>query len=151
MIDPEARLWAGSGSLIIGGPYTWHITDLDQRRHFSVTYAPPVPVQDVEDTEDICMAQIRKHIDQLGDGVYGIRVSEPNGPVTISTDQEDDVTWYVNYHQLGALKLPFPIKTIYLSSLVKVDGLAPQVDLVTYQKHHSQTPRKQMLYSSTSL
>lgn len=69
MIDPKERLWAGSGNLLTGSPYTWHITDLDQRRHFSVTYAPPAPVENVEDTEDICMAQLQKHVDQLGDGV----------------------------------------------------------------------------------
>ncbi|OAQ64389.1 protein kinase-like domain [Pochonia chlamydosporia 170] len=121
MIDAEERLWAGSGNLITGGPYTWHITDLDQRRHFSVTYTPPAPVEDVEATEDICMAQLqKKNVDQLGDGVYGIRFSEPDGPITMSTNQEeDDVTWYVNSHPLAALELPFPVKTVYLESLTE--------------------------------
>lgn len=134
MIDPEERLWAGSGNLLTGGPYTWHITDLDQRRHFSVTYAPPVPVQDVNDTEEICMAQLRKHLDELGNGVYGIRFSEPDGPITISTNQEDDVTWYVNGHPVTALDLSFPIKVVSLASLTELDRLAPQVDLVSYQE-----------------
>ncbi|KHO10767.1 hypothetical protein MAA_11613 [Metarhizium robertsii ARSEF 23] len=133
MIEPKERLWAGSGNLLTGGPYTWHITDLDQRRHFSVTYAPPAPVEHVEDTEDICMAQLQKHVNQLGDGVYGIYFSEPDGPITMSTNQEDDVTWYVNCHPVAALELPFPIKTVSLKSLTELDRLAPQVDLVSYQ------------------
>lgn len=92
MIKPKERFWAGSGNLLTGGPYTWHITDLDQRRHFSVTYAPPVPVQDVEATEDIRLTMLQKHVDELGDGVYGIRFSEPGGAITKSTNQKDDVT-----------------------------------------------------------
>lgn len=29
MINPDERLWAGSGSLLPGGPYTWYIIDFD--------------------------------------------------------------------------------------------------------------------------
>jgi hypothetical protein len=83
MIGPEFRLFAGFGNLLTGGPYTWHITDLDQRRRFAVTYAPHTPVEHVEETEDICMAQLRKHLDHLGPGVFGIRFSEPDGPITM--------------------------------------------------------------------
>lgn len=133
MIDPEERLWAGGGSLLAGGPYTWHITDFDQRRHFSVTYSPAAPVQDVEETEDICLAKLRKHVDDLGADVLGIRFSDPDGPITVSTDEKDDVTWYVNCHPLSALKLPFPVKTILVGSLTELDRLGPQVDLVTYR------------------
>lgn len=93
MIKPEERLWAGSGNLLTGGPYTWHITDLDQRGHFSVTYAPLAPVQDVETTGDICLTTLRKHIDELGNGVDGVRFSELGRPITKSTNQKDDVTW----------------------------------------------------------
>jgi serine/threonine protein kinase len=133
MIDPEGRLWAGSGDLLVGGPYTWNITDLDQRRHFAVRYHPPVPVEDVEETEDICLAQLRKHVDQLGPGVLGIVFSQPDGPVTLLTDREHDVTRYVNNHPLSALALPFPVKTIHLSSLTELDRFGPNVDLVSYQ------------------
>ncbi|KAK3307186.1 uncharacterized protein B0T15DRAFT_510488 [Chaetomium strumarium] len=62
-----------------------------QRRQFSVTYGPPTPAENVEETEDICIAQLRKHVDHLRPGVYGIRFSEPDGPVTISTPARDDV------------------------------------------------------------
>lgn len=132
MIDPEERLWAGGGSLLARGPYTWHITDFDQRRHFSVTYSPLAPVQDVEETEDICLTKLRKHLDDLDADVLGVRFSDPDGPITVSTDEKDDVTWYVNCHSLSALKLPFPAKTIGIESLTELDRLGPQVDLVTY-------------------
>lgn len=77
MIRPEDRLWAGSGNLLRGGPYTWYITDFDQRRHFSVTYCNPAPIadEDLEGTEDICLAQLRRHIDDLGADVLGIRLA----------------------------------------------------------------------------
>jgi hypothetical protein len=133
MIGPEGRLWAGSGGLLIGGPYTWYITDFDQRRTFAVTYAPPTPVENPETTEDICMNQLKKHVDGLGDGVFGIRFSEPDGPVTTLTDQKDDVTLYVNNYPLSALGLGFSIKTISLSDLKELDRLGPHVDLVFYQ------------------
>ncbi|KAM5341813.1 hypothetical protein ACJ41O_014844 [Fusarium nematophilum] len=137
MIRPEERLWAGSGNLFTGGPYTWHITDLDQRRHFAVTYDPPTPVEDVEETEEICMEQLRRHVDGLGKGIVGIRFSEHDGPITTSTDPADDVTWYVNSWPVTALELPFPIPAISISKLVELDRLATQVDLVSYQKHDS--------------
>ncbi|AEO55341.1 hypothetical protein MYCTH_2299066 [Thermothelomyces thermophilus ATCC 42464] len=82
MIDPGDRLWAGSGALLTGGPYTWQFTDFDERKTFSVTtYANPFPVEDVEGTEEICLAKLQKHIDQLGDGVFGLRFLDPDGPV----------------------------------------------------------------------
>lgn len=133
MIRPEERLWAGGGNLLRGGPYTWYITDFDQRRHFSVTYCPPEPVQDVEGTEDICLAKLRMYIDNLGAGVLGFCFSDPDGPITLSTDEDDDVTWYVNCHPLSVLELAFPVKTIGYGSLTELDRMGPQVDLVEYQ------------------
>ncbi|KAL2166424.1 hypothetical protein VTG60DRAFT_2777 [Thermothelomyces hinnuleus] len=58
---------------------------------------------DVEGTEEICLAKLQKHIDQLGDGVFGLRFSDPDGPINLLTDREDDL-----------------------------DRLAPQIDLVSY-------------------
>ncbi len=118
MIEPKGRLWAGSGNLITGGPYSWHFVDLDQRRLFTVTYAPPTTVENVEETEEICLVQLRKHADDLGDGVFGIQFSEPDGPITLLTDRRmDDVTTYVNNYPLSALGISFPVKTVHLTSL----------------------------------
>lgn len=134
MIDPRGRLWAGSGSLLNGGPYTWHITDFDQRRYFADEYAPHASVENVEDTEDICMVQLQKHVDHLGPDVFCIRFSEPNGPITLLTDREHDVIKYVNNYPLSALDLQFPVKTIYLPSLTELDRLGPGIDLVSYRE-----------------
>lgn len=133
MIGPEERLRAGGGNLLNGGPYTWHITDFDQRRHFSVTYCPPAPVQDVEETEGICLAKLQRHLDDLGADVLGFRFTDLDGPITVSANEDDDVTWYVNCHPLSALKLPFPVKTIGFGSLTELDRMGPQVDLVEYR------------------
>lgn len=132
MIKPW--LWAESGDLRVGGPYTWHIIDFDQKRFFSVTYDPPTPLEDVEESEEFCLAQLRKHIDELPDGVYGISFSEPDGPITVSTDPKDDATQCVNCHPLSAFGLSYPVKTIYLSSLTELSRLSAQVDLVAYRE-----------------
>ncbi|KAJ6784525.1 hypothetical protein PWT90_06060 [Aphanocladium album] len=134
MIRPQDRLWAGSGNLFPGGPYTWFITDFDQRRHFSVTYCNQVsiPDEELEGTEDICLAQLRKHIDDLGANVLGIRFSDPEGPISVSTSQDNDVTMYANCYLPSELRLPFPVKTVGFDSLTELDRMGPQVDLVTY-------------------
>ena len=79
------------------------------------------------------MYQLKKHVDELGDGVFGIRFSEPDGPVTTLTDQKDDETLYVNNYPLSALSHDFAIKSISLSALTELDRLGPYVDLVSYQ------------------
>ncbi|KAL1851682.1 hypothetical protein VTK73DRAFT_9382 [Phialemonium thermophilum] len=137
MIKPRERFFSGSGSLITGGPYTWHVADLDQRRHFAVTYDPTTPIdpddyEALEGTEEICRQELAKHVDDLGPGVFGFRFSEPDGPITVTTSPDDDVTTYPNNHPLPALELPFPIKVISITQLVELDRLAPQVDLVSY-------------------
>ncbi|KAG5987420.1 hypothetical protein E4U54_005001 [Claviceps lovelessii] len=137
MIDSETRLVPVEGNLLHGGPYVWYIADIDQRRYFAVTYDPPVPLQNVEDvdaTEEICINQLQKYINKLGSGVHGIRFTEPDGPVTLVTDPEEDVTQYANNHPLKALKLPFPVKIVYLTNLTELDRLVNQVDLVSYQE-----------------
>lgn len=133
MIKPQDRLWAGSGNLLFGGPYTWYITDFDQRRNFSVTYDPPTEVTNVEETEEICLEKLRQHIDELGADVLGIRFADSHGPITISSSKEDDVTFYTNCDPLSALQLPFAVRTIMFGNLTELDRFGPQVDLVTYQ------------------
>lgn len=136
MIDPWLRFWASSSILRFHGPQTWHITDFDQRRVFSVTYHSPVPIaqEEAEETEEICTAKLKKHLDDLGEGVYGFSFSHLEGPITITTDPKDDETFYVNNHPLSSLGLSYPVKTIYMSSLTELDRLGPDVDLVSYQE-----------------
>ena len=132
MINPEDRLYAGSGQIFPKGPYTWYCTDLDQRRVFAVTYGPPTPVEDASTTDVVCIKKLQQHVDDLGEGVYAIRFSDPNGPITISTDLADDMTEITNCHQFAALELPFPVKVTTRDRLVELDRLDRQVDLVTY-------------------
>lgn len=114
------------------GPYTWHIDDFDQRRRFAVTYQPPEPVEDPEETEEICIKKLRKHIDDLDPGVFGFRFSDSEGPITISTNAEDDTTFCINFHPISMLGLPFPIRTVSIAVLTELDRMGPQVDLVSY-------------------
>ncbi|CAK7275307.1 hypothetical protein SEPCBS119000_006627 [Sporothrix epigloea] len=137
MIDPNFRLWTGSGALLNGGPYTWHFTDFDQRRLVSVTYCSPVPIPDedherLDATQDLCLAKLRKHIDDLETDVVRIFFSEPEGPITTSTSQDDDETMYVNNQLPIELHIPFPVKTIRFDSMTELDRMGPNVDLVTY-------------------
>ncbi|KAG5915278.1 hypothetical protein E4U42_000069 [Claviceps africana] len=137
MIDPQDPFFFGGGRFLNGGPYTWHVTDMDQRRHFAVTYDPPVPIdrendEELEGTEQICAKQLLRHLHKLGQGVYGIRFTEPDGPITIITDPKEDVTLYVNNYPLSALKLPFPVKTISMACLTELDRIQWSVDLVSY-------------------
>ncbi|KAG6010128.1 hypothetical protein E4U21_000162 [Claviceps maximensis] len=81
---------------------------------------------------EICEKQLQRHVDELGDGVYGIRFTEPDGPITLLTDPEEDVTMYPTNFPLATLKVPFPVKTIYLTSLTELDRLEWQVDKVSY-------------------
>ncbi|CAK7266604.1 hypothetical protein SEPCBS119000_002114 [Sporothrix epigloea] len=90
------------------------------------------PIYLIEATEEICLAKLRKHVDDFGADVSGFRFSDPEGPITISTSQDDDVTTYSNDHLPSELGLPFPVKTIRFDYLTELDRLYPQVDLVTY-------------------
>ncbi|CAK7275311.1 hypothetical protein SEPCBS119000_006629 [Sporothrix epigloea] len=141
MIDPEYRFYIWGGDVMTLNLYTWHIIDFDQRRHFSVTYYTPDISDDdfekIDATEEICLAKLRKHVDELGTDVLGIRFSDPDGPITISTSQDDDVTTYSNDHLPSELCLPFPAKTVRFDCLTELDRLYPQVDLVTYAGVHT--------------
>ncbi|CAK7269009.1 hypothetical protein SEPCBS119000_003350 [Sporothrix epigloea] len=119
MIGPEDRLWAGSA------------------KTFLFTYCNAVPIPDDDDekidaTEEICLAQLQKHIDDLDKDVVAIRFSDPDGPITISTSRDDDETVYPNCYLPSQLHLPFPVKTIRFDCLTELDRISPQVDLVSY-------------------
>lgn len=119
----------------VAGPYTWYIVDFDQRRFFSITYITPTPIKgfdEMEKTQGICVAELKKHIDHLDKGVYGFSFSEPDGPITEFTDLANDSTNYVNYPRLSDLKVSHPIKTLHLGNLTELDRLGPEVDMVSY-------------------
>lgn len=136
MIPLEYRFFVQMGGLIPGGPHEWTIIDYEQRRYFSVTYAPKSPLsnEDEAESQDLCVEKLRQHVDHFDEAVTAIRFAEPNGPITTSSELRDDRTLYVNYHSLLALGLSFPVKTIYLSHLEELDRFMPQVDKVSYKE-----------------
>lgn len=135
MIPPGGRFWAPTGMMIPGGPHRWTIIDTDQR-YFSVTYDFKCTLSEEfgEETEEICTEQLRRHVDHLDETVTAIRFTEPNGPITTSSDLKDDETVYTNYHSLKELGLPFAVKTIYLSQLKELDRFGVDVDKVSYKE-----------------
>lgn len=144
MINPDHRLFVGGGGLYAAGPYTCEITDLDQRRLFNVVYDPGVEIEDeqeLENTYNLCRAELQKHIDHLEQGVYGFSFTTPDGPIKKLTHPNDDLTLCTNYPLLSALKVSFPLKTLHLSKLRELDRLGPEVDLVSYQDAPTVTVR----------
>ncbi|CAK7273673.1 hypothetical protein SEPCBS119000_005780 [Sporothrix epigloea] len=62
----------------------------------------------------------------------GIRFSDPEGPISLLTSQDDDHTPSTHYFLTSDLCLPFPIKTLRLDSLTELSRMGQQVDLVSY-------------------
>ncbi|KAG5931505.1 hypothetical protein E4U53_001737 [Claviceps sorghi] len=81
----------------------------------------------------------RKSLHKLGNGVYGIRFTEPDRPITIVTGPKVDVTSYVNNYPSTALELPFPVKAAFLASLTELDRTQWNVNPVSYQAPSSST------------
>jgi len=126
MIDEEWRYFAPGGALMPGGPSTWHILDWDQRRVIAVT------MDEEQESEDVAVGHLKKHIDALGSDVYAISLSQDGGLVSVSTDPRDDETTCVYYPPLQAVLLPGRVKTVLRSDLLELDRLSPNVDLVSY-------------------
>jgi hypothetical protein len=126
MIDEEWRYFAPGGALTPGGPSTWHILDWDQRRVIAVT------MDEVQESEDVAVRHLRKHIDALGCDVYAISLSQDGELVSVSTDPRDDETTCVYYPPLQAVLPPSRVKTVLRSDLLELDRLSPNVDLVSY-------------------
>lgn len=126
MIDEEWRFWAPGGAITPGGPSTWHILDWDQRRMIAVT------MDEEQDSEDVAIGHLRKHIDALGPDVYAIHLTQDGELASISTDPEDDEMTWVYYPPLETISLPDHVKTVLRSDLLELDRLSPHVDLVSY-------------------
>lgn len=130
MIDEKWRYFAPGGALTPGGPSTWYILDWDQRRIIAVT------MDEEQESEDVAIAHLRKHIDALGPDVYAIHVSQDGELVSVSTNPDDDETTCVYYPPLRAI-LPPPdhvVKTVLRSDLLELDRLTPNIDLVSYTR-----------------
>ncbi|OIW34675.1 hypothetical protein CONLIGDRAFT_567368 [Coniochaeta ligniaria NRRL 30616] len=85
-----------------------------------------------QESEDVAIGHLRKHIDDLGPDVYAITLSPDGDLLSVSTDPEDDETTCVYYPPLQAIVVPDRVKTVLRSDLLELDRLAPNVDLVSY-------------------
>ncbi|KAL6808881.1 hypothetical protein GGI42DRAFT_365832 [Trichoderma sp. SZMC 28013] len=126
MIDERWRYFAPGGAITPGGASTWFILDWDQRRTIAVT------MDDEQESEDLAVGHLKKHIDALGPDVYGIHVSQDGELVSVSTNPEDDQATCVYYPPLQAIQRPDHVKTVLRSELLELDRLTPNVDLVSY-------------------
>ncbi|KAI0967061.1 hypothetical protein F4678DRAFT_258311 [Xylaria arbuscula] len=126
MIEDEWRYFAPGGAITPGGPSTWHILDWDQRRLIAVT------MDEEQDSEDVAVEHLKKHINTLTPGVFAIHLSQDGTIISTSTDPQDDETKCVYYPPLQQVRQPDHIETILRSELRELDRLSPNVDLVSY-------------------
>ncbi|KAI1172426.1 hypothetical protein F4777DRAFT_512751 [Nemania sp. FL0916] len=135
MID---RYFAPGGALEPGGPSTWYILGWDQRRIIAVT------MDEEQESEDLAVKYLHKHIDTLGPDVYAIHLSPDGELVSVSTSPEDDETTCVYYPPLQTIQdqLSDPVTTVLRSDLIELDRLTPNVDLVSYTSYANPTNTK---------
>lgn len=136
MIDEEWRYFAPGGSLIPRGPSTWYILDFDQRRIIAVT------MDEAQDTEDIAIGHLRRHIDALPPDAYAVEFSLSGDLISVSTDPATDETGCPHYPPLSEILQEHGMKTILRSKLCEKDRLGPNVDLVTYRPSEGSDPRE---------
>ena len=138
MIDEEWRYFAPGGAISPGGPSTWYILDWDQRRIIAVT------MDEEQESEDVAVGHLKKHIDALGPDIYAIHLSPDDELVSVSTNPEDDETTCVYYPPLQAFSLHDRVKTVLRSELIELDRLTPNVDLVSYTPDAGVTETKEV-------
>lgn len=126
MINEKRRYFAPGGGIFPGGPSDWYILDWDQRRTITVT------MDEEQESEDIAVEHLKKHIDALGPDVYGIHLSQDGELISVSTKPEDDQTTCVYYPPLQDVQYPSHVKTVLRSDLLELDRLGLNVDLVSY-------------------
>lgn len=126
MINEQWRYFAPGGALMPGGPSTWYILDWDQRRVIAVT------MDEEQESEDVAVGHLKKHIDDLASDVYAISLSQHGGLVSTSTDPKDDETTCVYYPPPDAVVIADRVKTVLRWELLELDRLSPNVDLVSY-------------------
>lgn len=136
MIDEEWRYFAPSGNIFPRGPSTWNILDWDQRRIIAVT------MDEFQDTEDIAIGHLRKHIDALPLDAYAVEFSLDGDLVSVSTDLATDQTLCPHYPLLSEISQELGLKTILRSKLCEKDRLGPNVDLVTYRPSEGSEQRE---------
>ncbi|KAF4957072.1 hypothetical protein FGADI_3366 [Fusarium gaditjirri] len=126
MIDDDSKYFSLSGSIPVGGPSTWHITDWDQRRVVSVT------MDGEQDDESLAIEHFSRYSDQLSPDIYRIYISHSGEIISTYNDPKDDETCTIHYPSLQDTCLPEGVQTVRRDELEELERLGPDVDLVAY-------------------
>ncbi|EWY79867.1 hypothetical protein BFJ63_vAg18120 [Fusarium oxysporum f. sp. narcissi] len=126
MIDDDSKYFSLSGSIPVGGPSTWHITDWDQRRVVSVT------MDGEQDDESLAIEHFSRYSDQLSPDIYRIYISHTGEIISTYNDPKDDETCCIHYPSLQDTCLPEGVQIVRRDQLEELERLGPDVDLVAY-------------------
>lgn len=97
-----------------------------------------------QESEDVAIQHLRKHIDALEPDVYAVRQSKDGELLSVSKNPDDDEMTCVYYPPLQTL--PANIKTVFRSELVELDRLTPNVDLTSYAPYTSSTETRKVVF-----
>ncbi|KAI1178433.1 kinase-like domain-containing protein [Nemania sp. FL0916] len=136
MIDEEWKYVAMSGNICPGGPSTWHINDLDERRVVSVT------MDEEQDSEDIAIQYYRRLSSELLTNVYRIHLSDTGEVISTYTDPQNDPTYFVHYPLFSEISSPEGVLTARRDELEELERLAVDTDLVRYMPCSGAPARK---------
>jgi serine/threonine protein kinase len=126
-IDKDFRFWSTGGVVNDGDPSEWYISDVDQRRMITVK------MDEEQETADLALEHLRKHVDGLGPDVTLVHVA-PNGDlISVSSDPMHDTTDCIYYPPAALVQRPEGVQTILRSDLRELDRFIGNVDLVSYQ------------------
>ncbi|KAH7324441.1 hypothetical protein B0I35DRAFT_348444 [Stachybotrys elegans] len=126
MIDDDSKFFSLSGSIPIGGPSTWHITNWDQRRVVSVT------MDGEQDDESLAIEHLSRYSDQLSSEIHRIYVSQSGEIISTYTEEKDNQNYCVHYPFLHESSFPAGVLTVRRDELEELSRLGPDVDLVKY-------------------
>ena len=140
MIEEKWRYFAPGGAITPGGPSTWYILDWDQRRLIAVT------MDEAQESEDTAIRHLRRHIDSLGPDVLEIHLSQDGELVSLSTNPEDDHTFYAYHPPLRAIQPLDRVKSVLRSDLLELDRVAQNVDLVSYAPDTNAAEMRQVIF-----
>ncbi|EHK46941.1 hypothetical protein TRIATDRAFT_45984 [Trichoderma atroviride IMI 206040] len=85
-----------------------------------------------QETPDVAIGHLKKHIDILGPDVYAVQLSQNGELMSSSTNPEDDQTMSVYYPPLQDVQRPKHVNTVLRSELLELNRFGPNVDLVSY-------------------
>ena len=133
MIRAEDRFYSGGQSYF--GPRErptteshCNVWDWDQLRMIKVKGTAKLFPPD-EDVENLVLAQFA---DYLAPGVRAITVDDDGLLTGVSTDPEEDATFFIGYIPFSLCPSPADCSTIYFSQLQELDRLGPGVDLLSH-------------------